>query len=252
MTDTLFPTDAAPQDRTARQGPLAPSARPISFTSESVHGIEQNLKSQTRRAIYPQPKAPGPIEQHPGKRGQWRGPEGYGDPLWKCPYGVPGDQLWIREMWARVEPHPEVDEDYSLPIIAWRIKKNPILLAYWRKRVVLLADFPDKQPEECGRGASDNQWRSPVTMPRWASRLLLEIAAVRAERVKEISPRDCEAEGIVVYRDSRVVHAGEDRRFDAIYVEEFARLWDSINGQKNPWAANPLVWAISFRRIESV
>lgn len=177
---------------------------------------------------------------------RWHGER---DEVWRCPYGIPGDRLWVRELWARFEPYPNVDEEYGLPI-AWRIRKDPILLAYWRKRVVLLADFPGRRPEECGRGASDNKWRSPVTMPRWASRLLLEVTQIRAQRVQEISAEDCEAEGTAVYAGERWVHAGEEKLCNAIYLDQFMKRWDAINGRKNPWAANPWVWSVSFRKLE--
>ena len=245
MTDTLFPTNPTEKHAT----PRGPSTRAITYTSHSIHGIQKDLKTQTRRVMYPQPKAPGPIEKYPDKMSLWHGAGGYGDPLWRCPYGVPGDRLWVREVWARVEPSPGVIEKFGMPI-AWRVQKEPLLLEYWRKRAIFLADFPDQLPEECGRGASDNKWRSPVSMPRWASRLLLEVTDIRVERVQEISAKDCQAEGINVYETTRLVPPEAEKLGDAIYRDQFALLWDSINGTKNPWAANPWVWCISFRRID--
>jgi hypothetical protein len=264
MSEELFPTEPEARQRIV-------SCRPISFTSESIHGIEKGLKSQTRRVIYPQPE--GAIEPHPEKVGRWRRvqeadhladedlspgtpPDG---PLWKCPYGVPGDRLWTREIWARVEPYstprtktcpqgprqnPDVLEKYDLPI-TWRVEKDPALLEFWRKRVIYLADFPGKEPEECGRGASDNKWRSPVTMPRWASRHLLEVIQVRAERVQEISEEDAIAEGVNAPLD----YYAKQFFSDHWYRDGYKRLWDAINGRKNPWAANPWVWPITFSRL---
>jgi hypothetical protein len=182
---------------------------------------------------------------------------------------VPGDRLWTREIWARVEPYstprtktcpqgprqnPDVLEKYDLPI-AWRVEKDPALLEFWRKRVIYLADFPGKEPQECGRGASDNKWRSPVTMPRWASRHLLEVVQVRAERVQEITEEDARAEGVEFRKISgRRIHFRNYTprliEFDCYTaVDSYRTLWDAINGRKNPWAANPWAWPITFRRL---
>ena len=155
---------------------------------------------------------------------------------------APGDRLWVREVWARVEPHPLVMEDYGMPL-AYRVQRDPVLLAYWRRRVIFLADFPGKKPEQCGQGATDNLWRSPVTMPRWASRLLLEVTEIRVERVQEIGVEDCIAEGMRTNL----------REHDACceLKDQYAKIWDQINGRMNPWAANPWVWCISFRKLEA-
>jgi hypothetical protein len=212
------------------------SRRAISFTATSIDGIRKLLKSETRRTMYPQPVGMRPVQdaENPLK---WIGEDGQS---WRSPYGVPGDELWVREVWALVEPYPDTLQKYELPI-AWRVEKNPVALEYWRKRVIFYSDFPGKKPEECGRGATDNKWRSPVTMPRWAARLWLKVTGIWPEQVQEITPHEVEAEGI---RLGCVTSDFTDKLTPA-----FQRVWDSINGKKNPWATNPWVWRVAFERI---
>jgi hypothetical protein len=238
-TDELFP---APSARIM-------SLRPISMTADSIHAIREHRKTQTRRVIYPQPAGMRPVQDsaHPL---QWRGEGGQ---HWRSPYGVPSDELWVREVWALVEPYPaSVRHDYKLPV-AWRVEKNQILLDYWRKRVIFYGDYSGMTPEQCVRGATDNKWHSPVTMPRWAARLWLKVTDIRPERVQEISEADAQAEGIqrqsLPDLNGNRYHWGDpskDRYKTA--VAAYAALWDSINGKKNPWASNPWVWRIEFEQ----
>ena len=228
--------------------PLPSALRPISFGSESIHGIERDLKTQSRRVMYPQPTSTRPVQVAGGNTNKWIGES---EEFWPCPYGVVGDRLWVREIWARVEPTPAIMEDYRLPI-QWRVEKNPVLLRYWLKRIIFLSDFPGKKPEQCGRGSSDNLWRSPVTMPRWASRQLLEVTNVRVERLHEITEEDAKAEGV---SEPAPVHGAwcdlsRGREGHWSYRKPFADRWDAINGKKNPWSTNPWVWALTFRKIE--
>ena len=239
MTSLLFPPHA--KDMTV-------STRPISMTSESVLGIREKRKTQTRRVMYPQPHAARPmllpVTEFSGSGSrptlEWVGATEA--ERWKCPYGRAGDRLWVREVWARVEPYPGVLQDYGVPL-AWKVEKNPALLDYWRKRIIHLADFPGRKPEDCGRGATDNLWRSPMSMPRWASRLLLEVTEIWVERVQEISETDAEAEGVRWGTYEPGASRGTARG-------AFMDTWDAINGRKHPWIANPWVWCLGFREIE--
>lgn len=136
-----------------------------------------------------------------------------------CPYGQPGDRLWVRETW-----HPETS--------------NPDAKAAYR------ADCDYETGKECG-------WRPSIHMPRWASRILLEITDVRVERLQDIDEDDCLAEGIAqVVREKlpRIQQCGE---YDAINVDpvaEYRDLWESISGAGS-WDAKPWVWVIEFRRV---
>jgi len=139
----------------------------------------------------------------------------------KARYAV-GDHLWLRETWA-VRP-----ED-----------NRPFYRATYA-------------------GACEIPWRPSIFMPRWASRLTLEVTAVRYERLQEISEADAIAEGITwqtqhqgqigwyeVYGDWH----GQTQEVTA--VKSYAVLWDSINGKKHPWNSNPLVWCYEFKRLDA-
>lgn len=136
-----------------------------------------------------------------------------------CPFGVPGDHLWVRETW---------------------------------KPTGLLAFEKPRDTKACGRfayAADDSQasrdknipWRPSIHMPRWASRITLEITGVRVERLQDISEEDAKAEGVEAVI-SKKIHGWTP------HVLEFSLLWDSLNGM-NTWRQNPWVWAITFKRV---
>lgn len=137
----------------------------------------------------------------------------------RCPHGAPGDRLWVRETWDRF---PEGN-------ILYRASG---------------AHGEDSSPFE--------HWRPSIHMPRWASRITLELAAVRVERLQEISEADAVAEGGVRYEDERVSGWRHDTSSDWVSVDarySFRRLWDSLNAKRAQWASNPFVWVLEFRRV---
>jgi hypothetical protein len=137
----------------------------------------------------------------------------------RCPYGQPGDRLWVRETWATTNTC-----DYLAPKEIWRYEHPPML--YY-------SAWTGAARESKNRG----KWRSPIHMPRWASRITLEIKSVRVERVQEISEEDAIAEGI----------SGGDWLGNP--VGEYRKLWDSINAKRGyPWESNSWVWAIEFEQ----
>ena len=127
-----------------------------------------------------------------------------------CPNGQPGDRLWVREThWINTNEH---------------------LAAY-------AADHAGKMPAHM-KGI---KWRSPVTMPRWASRLTLEITSIKVDRVQNISNNDALAEGI---HDLRTHENNWDMR------DCFKSLWDRFHPERNLlWAANPWIWVVEFKKI---
>lgn len=141
-----------------------------------------------------------------------------------CPYGEPGDRLWVREAWAA---------DAQVDAIAPRdlSQGEPI----WYP-----ADFSVRQTG-CSM-ISKGRGRPSIHMPRWASRILLEITAVRVERLQDISDDQAIAEGIDThptgfYGNGCITAGGA-----------FLELWESINGD-GKWATNPWVWVIEFKRV---
>ena len=133
-----------------------------------------------------------------------------------CPYGQPGDRLWVREAFAVQQA-------------LWEMNHGPQPVHY-------LADSPKEQIE-------DYTGKPSIHMPRWASRITLEITGVRVERLQEISEADALAEGTA----PSIV----GRAFDHMkYRAGFQTLWDSINAARGyGWEVNPWVWVIEFRRM---
>ncbi|MGE4243663.1 hypothetical protein [Ramlibacter sp.] len=185
-------------------------------------------KTQTRRAVKPQPSA-GDIIQRKGTDPGWIvGQLRDSENAWReirCPYGVPGDRLWVREAcWIYGQWHE--DGKTRTGKCRWRFK--PI-----GQRV----RFDNPGHEQCAHWGKGPGWshRPSIHMPRWASRILLEITEVRVERLRDISEEDARAEGMSasVANSPRVWYMA---------------LWSSINGPDS-WDANPWVWVVAFRRI---
>jgi hypothetical protein len=201
--------------------------RPIPFTGEMVRAILDGRKAQTRRVVNPQPfpdENGDCLVRHPdGRPLAW--PERAYDGVMPCPYGQPGDRLWVRETWAHDCSHCD-DPRCGNPDHVWYAAS-------------------EAHPEQFAGSAS---WRPSSRMPRWASRITLEITEVRAQRVQEISEDDANAEGcgfgctVKSERFGRYMSAGQ-------YA--FASLWDSINANRGlGWESNPWVWVIGFRKLE--
>jgi hypothetical protein len=182
-----------------------------------VRAILKGRKTQTRRIVKPRPNLElsdngSPIHHHSADC------PGYCDyacgesvPDSWSPYGIIGDHLWVREGFSLYH-----DLDGNHPVYK--------------------ADIEDHG----GEPPPNDKWRPSIHMPRWASRITLEITSVRVDRLQDISELDCEAElGVESYS----LH-------DSAYAR-FRELWDSINGKRAPWSSNPWVWCISFRRITS-
>lgn len=156
----------------------------------------------------------------------------------RCPYGVIGDKLWCRETWRAVELKDGTDgirfaADHSFQ----RIESTALAAERW----VVAYD----------NGRHFDRWRPSIFMPRWASRITLDITNVRVERLQDISEEDAKAEGVEPVVTLRKVYpsklaADVEHRS---YREGFADLWRSINGAES-WDANPWVWVVEFRRLE--
>ena len=173
--------------------------RPMLFSGPMVRAILDGRKTQTRRIIKPQPKfVPRWLDE-----GHWYG--------LRCPYGEPGDRLWVRETWAA--PH-KYD---ALPPRLIPVGTNIHYRSTWE-------------------GPCGLRWRPSIHMPRWASRVTLEITNIRAERLHKISEKDCEAEGIPMLQGGITIG--------------FLELWESINGPGS-WKINPWVWVLEFARVEA-
>jgi hypothetical protein len=222
--------------------------RPILFSGEMVRAILDGRKGQTRRVVKPQPPHSdrvlrAPVEIEPGRA--W-GQEGqfipvaytvdcshYREPI-LCPYGEVGDRLWVRETWQYAL---NVTNDPGMHSFN-NCKTNP---ATGEKYIIYYRAMYNEHDDPRG-------WSSPIHMPRWASRITLEITDIRVERLQDISEEDARAEGFSVTE-----RAGIDSSFgNAIARAWFRGLWDSINAKRgHSWASNPWVWVIAFKQVES-
>lgn len=183
--------------------------RPILFSAPMVRAILANQKTMTRRIMKPQPQY-GLFEEPVWTccaNGVWA--DGYGCQP-RCPYGVPGDRLWVRETWQSLCEHDALapaaipegsDIQYPATYDGWASKHRP-----------------------------------SIHMCRWMSRITLEITGVRIERLQAISEDDAREEGCGEHP------VGSARGW-------FHDLWDAINGSQS-WNANPWVWVVEFRRVE--
>ena len=208
--------------------------RGMIFNGEMVRAILDGRKTQTRRIMKPQPE-PCPRGGHwwpsnvfktmlhvedemQNGKGGWGGLVGDA-----CPFGAVGDRIWVRETWA-----------------SGLSTKSTLAYRATHKREDLEDGFYDTI-----------KWTPSIHMPRWASRILLEITDVRVERLNAISEEDARAEGII---DGGCLNCGEPEPCGCANPEPdatdaFAYLWQSIYRQES-WNANPWVWVISFERIE--
>ena len=213
--------------------------RGILFSAPMVRALLDGTKTQTRRAV----KMPGSwdcIVYADWGNGFWpyRSDDGESPsydnneiPL-RCPYGQPGDRLWVRETWYC---------DH------WDVQEGPYQeVAGARELLVYRAD--GERPYE----AEQPVWRPSIHMPRWASRILLEIVSVRVERLQDITPNDAVEEGIERVRcpDDRLCYWRDYVTGGSIagQVGSYRSLWESINGAGS-WDVNPFVWVVEFKRV---
>lgn len=206
-------------------------SRPIILSAESVRAILSGTKTQARMVIKPQPilRTGGDghgtwIKDDKGWRWWGRNWNGVHTPKcdgFYCPYGSPGERLWVREKWRAVGSAQVLRKG--------RLVDRPVM----RDNIIYAAD-----------DELDGPWQSPLHLPRWASRITLEITGVRVERVGDISTEDCIAEGFK--SGLREYDAEVDLR------QQFSAAWDALDAKRGfPWASNPWVWVIEFKKQEA-
>jgi hypothetical protein len=194
--------------------------RPILFSAPMVRAILDGRKTQTRRTVKRhniirlssndefRATSPYPLARDTGNRYHYVLTEAAHIGL-PCPYGAPGDRLWVRETWREDSPDDPVRAIYRA----------------------------DPENEFLAESLIGFKWKPSIFMPRWASRLTLDITDVRVQRLQDISVEDCRAEGI-------------EYKVEVPTKQQFQRLWDDINAKRAPWSSNPWVWALTFRLCE--
>ncbi|ENW5155728.1 hypothetical protein ACFLPY_001774 [Salmonella enterica] len=178
------------------------------FNAEMVRAILEGRKTQTRRPFnWKRQPAMEMAERDDGSLWPWAEDCERGGDIWfACPYGEVGDRIWVRETFSAV---PDYDEPAGCSALLYAADGN----GPYRK------------------------WTPSIHMPRWASRLTLEITGIRVERLNSITESDAETEGVT------------DTGFGDLLVDGYRYLWKSIYGEES-WAANPWVWMIEFKRVE--
>lgn len=195
-------------------------SRPILFRGRLVRAILDGRKTQTRRVIEPQPSDYCGSLRYDAHERDWFGWDERNERIhgiWKCPYGQSGDRLWVREN-AILTDEPDG---------FWRVKYQAD--EAWRD----VGPFESEPTFQRWKKRRKN-WRPSIHLPRWASRITLEITEIRAERLQGISEKDAEAEG--VQTASWTARQG------------FCNGWQSIYG-RDSWESNPWVWVVKFNRI---
>lgn len=243
-----------------------PSERPLVCYGPEVRAIFADLKTQLRRPMKPQPQpfaggvhkynvarhtAPyidaycsePPTPENPRRMSTlwtwWTEDDRQGPEVGRCPFGKPGDRLWVREAHLL---DPPIDGTWaSIGDTYASIEDIP---DHYRKPAHVI------YRATCGWDEGQIRkwkWRSARSMPRWARRLVLEIVDVRVQRVQEISYADIIAEGLHEFLT-------DEQQTDSAHMSAarhaFAPLWDSINAKRgHPWESNPWVWELTFRRV---
>jgi hypothetical protein len=207
--------------------------RPILFSGPMVRAILSGAKTQTRRIVKPQPKhdqfelcnfAKSKVARdgtsYPAEDERFGICDVDGEWSIECRHGQSGDRLWVRETFFCVTGEP-----------------GPIDCRYQ-------ADY--------AIGDFKGLWKPSIHMPRWASRITLEITGVRVERLNEISEADAMAEGIHKFHSLELYgydpNGTPGQMVGGTAIEAYALLWESINGPGS-WAANPWVWVIEFAKV---
>ncbi len=173
-----------------------------------------------------------------------------------CPFGAVGDRIWVRETWAILgnedgccidweEKLCKADERSAARIYRASCEQRPGNYGLWS-----IPDDAEWKPHTKDY-QYEGAWRPSIHMPRWASRILLEITDVRVERLNAISQEDAQAEGMEL-TGWRPTYSDPDSGGEVMTpYDNFAELWSSIYGDES-WKANPWVWVISFKRVEGV
>ena len=203
------------------------TTKPILFSSPMVRAILEGRKTVTRRPV--KPRRDWEIgESKDGSPWPYFRPYVYAEPEpieVPSPYSV-GDLLWVRETWAAADMMYQNHELDVPRVIAYRADHSAIDQGLSRQ-----VPIPDWDTASWNWDAF--RWRPSIHMPRWASRITLEVTSVTVERVQDINDEDAIAEG-------------------AESIGHFCDLWDSLYGDDSPYSLgrNPWVWRVAFRRVQ--
>jgi hypothetical protein len=208
--------------------------RPILFSAPMVRAILEGRKTVTRRPVKIQPRSKADIGSYGLGQPFIRNPD-VTKPNPECPYGRPGDRLWVRETFidlrgTGVEHRPDPD--------------GPL------QRYAYAADCRPGSHSDEARKDFGLKYKPSIHMPRAACRILLEITGVRVERLQDLSEEQAKAEGVRLYTDHAELgdwwHVEGIETYSADPRKSFELLWSSVGGE---WQANPWCWVVEFKRV---
>lgn len=253
--------------------------RPILMNGEMVRATLEGRKGQTRRVVTPQPApfvqcSPDRHEQkHPepyidsycsekrtpeNPRGMsdfwcwWTRDDRQGPDVGRCPYGHPGDRLWVRETWRTGKSLDALNTTAMSKLCADAGYTHP-----WAPLLYMADGRAANEDTLRDFGGEWGRTRQSIYMPRWASRLTLDVTGVRVERLQSISEEDAQAEGATPFLHNPEGDCWDAAPQDRKHRTAFNYLWGTINGfnegdAKRPgcsWDANPYVWVIEFKAV---
>ena len=233
--------------------------RPIIFSAPMVRALLAGTKTQTRRIVKARDLEW--MDVHQGLREP--------DNAERCPYGQPGDRIWVRETWQVARETLDYETGGEYDVFEWtdelgdpRLHLNGDARFGMKAGLFYVADGEHKNPSVFyNLTGIDNKtilrpreitWRPSIHMPRWASRISLGITSVRVERLQDISIEDAKAEGAWGPDDSVVEKVANHfgiHHFDTNPRLAYQMLWEQINGPDS-WDANPWVWVVEFKRVK--
>lgn len=199
--------------------------RPFPVSGDEVRAIRDGLQSQFRRVIIPQPPTKTTrVLETPTLSTTWiayRGESGL--QAIECPFGKAGDRLWVRETWTL--GRATIDNGDKHPYERVHKPRKDLVQPVLYRANRLAND-------------SDHRWRQSTRMPRWASRLTLEIVSISAQRLRDMMIRDCEAEGIVSAGDHTCL------------LDEYEVRWNAYNSRRGyPWHPDLWTWVVRFEQV---
>lgn len=223
--------------------------RGMIFNAEMVRAILDDRKTQTRRPIkWKQTRFTEIGEREDGSKWPWSEDAEHACDFWHpCPFGAVGDRIWVREAYRFPASLDDVSPTGVGEMAVATGYRKPWAPTFYE----FTGTFSDgwKGFETPPKVSDAGKLRPSIHMPRWASRILLEITDVRVERLNAISEEDAQAEGMEL-TGWRPTYSDPDSGGEVLTpYDNFAQLWESIYGEES-WKANPWVWVIEFKRVE--
>ena len=218
------------------------SEKPILFSASMIRAILEGRKTQTRRVVRVQPKH-NVAGMHWVRFGDvFHYPQVCPEIKIKSPYGIDGDEIWVRETFTKIW-----NQDGCLHDDPYDTTECPCEGCHIEYKADSGSKYPADWPDDSTGDPDLPTWKPSIYMPRWASRIQLKVVDIRIERLQDISEADARAEGVLLSGRTCTMYEG-------IYRDAFSILWDGINSTRSgglyAWSKNPWVWRVEFSKIK--